>query len=813
MRTIRWVRFAGSGGNKRAILVDEIDRTMHGKLQQEKAIRRAGTTGPSLNPLIPSGMMRLNGFTCDTFELCASVSMIGTMKKRQTKRTIDFRHAPSSRWTCIGRPDDHHKTVVREDGALLYDYAQPVGAGRLSGMFHTEIAFHLPCADAPLDVRQDNDDPANSIVVTTVQYPLATLTMHAFGHAEKSGHRTDVVLWRIEAARGVQQFTAGLAISPVYHRYRSVRVDSHPATSAVRLEDASPETPAPPPAPYVLALSPAGYRRSADPMDWYNFAAGYRVSPAGALSRMALLDGGETLEGAVMIPRGHAETGHLDYAWAKRALRDERAFWKKLRIPRHAIEVPDPSVQAMISACARNILQAREEHGGLPEFQVGPTCYRNMWVVDGYYLLQVARYLGLGPDAERGTRALLRRVKPDGAICDIPEHTMETMISVATLVRQAELAGDRAMMEERWPVIMKAVEYVRELRRQARMGDPSSPEYGLLPKAYADGGIGGIRAEYLTTLWTLAGLNHAVRAARWIGRAEDERAIKAEFDSLMADFRARAKRDLVKLPDGTPYLRMWMREQSDHVIKPDFKGKLMPWQKLGLTSGTWAFCQSIYTGELFAPDDPLVKNLLALFDRVDERQGLPEGMGWLLDRSVWPYGGAFAAQVWLYHGRADKAVDYLYAFANHAAPTRVWREEQSLDYTGLGYCNGDMPHNWASAEFIHLVRNLLVVERGDTLELLAGLPAAWCRPGMRTRIDRTPTRFGEVSVDCRCDKKGRVRIAVQLDLGGAYKPGAVKLRLPAGARFGRVTVNGRPMAARSTGWIILPLRRRQVIDL
>ena len=723
---------------------------------------------------------------------------------KNNTRVIDFRHAPPSRWTCLGRPDDPFKTVIREDGALLYDYVHPAQGGRLSGLFHSVLEFRLPADRPPVACTQRSDHPGNSIVVTTQRYPKATLTLHSFGHAETDGRRTDVVLWRIEAHADAHRLVTALAVCPTFHRHRSSKVGQFPAVEAVRIEPAP--VPEPPSRPFVIALSPASFRRSDDPMDWYNFAAGYNIPPAGALSRMAVLEAGATLEGAVMIPQGHTDTAHLDYAWARRALTRERRFWRQQHIPRLALEVPDAAVQDFLTACARNILQARELRDGLPEFQVGPTCYRNLWVCDGYYLLQTARYLGLPEDAERGTQALLRRVKPDGSITDIPEHTMETIISVATLIRQAELSGDRGLLEQRWPIIQRALTYIRGLRRQARQLDPHAPEYGLLPKAYPDGGIGGTRAEYLTTLWTLSGLKMAARAARWLGQAADADTLQRDFDELMADFRTHAKRDLRRLPDGTPYLRMWMQGQSDHVIKPEFNGTLMPWQKLGLASGTWAFCQAIYTGEIFAPDDPLVLNLLRMFDLVDNRQGLPEGMGWLLDRSMWTYGPAFAAQVWLYAGRADKAVDYLYAFANHAAPTRVWREEQSLDFTGHGHANGDMPHNWASAEFIHLVRNLLVAERGEGLDLLFGLPAQWCRRGAKFRVEKTPTRFGPVSLRGSIDARGRGKITVQTDPAWPQPAEQIRIQLPPTARRTGVLLNRRPVKPDTEG--VLHLSRK-----
>ena len=136
----------------------------------------------------------------------------------------------------------------------------------------------------------------------------------------------------------------------------------------------------------------------------------------------------------------------------------------------------------------------------------------------------------------------------------------------------------------------------------------------------------------------------------------------------------------------------------------------------------------------------------------------------------------FYAEVWLYAGRPDKAIDYLYAFANHASPSRVWREEQSLVSShSAEYC-GDMPHNWGSAEFIRLVRNAIVMERGETLELLAGLPQEWLPTEEDAlEIESTPTRFGSVSVRLTVEgssKPRRYRLEYRRT-PGAVEPAAV----------------------------------------
>jgi hypothetical protein len=89
-----------------------------------------------------------------------------------------------------------------------------------------------------------------------------------------------------------------------------------------------------------------------------------------------------------------------------------------------------------------------------------------------------------------------------------------------------------------------------------------------------------------------------------------------------------------------------------------------------------------------------------------------------------------------------------------------WREEQKPVGQTPAYC-GDMPHNWASAEFIRLIRHLMVLERGAELHLLEGLPSAWTKPGAETRLTDIPTSYGQMSLALRIAPDGR---AATLDL-------------------------------------------------
>lgn len=64
---------------------------------------------------------------------------------------------------------------------------------------------------------------------------------------------------------------------------------------------------------------------------------------------------------------------------------------------------------------------------------------------------------------------------------------------------------------------------------------------------------------------------------------------------------------------------------------------------------------------------------------------------------------------------------------------------------------GDMPHNWASAEFIRLACHLLELDRGTELHLLEGIPREWLGAGMETSLREVATPFGPLTLTLKVD--------------------------------------------------------------
>lgn len=678
---------------------------------------------------------------------------------------IDFRHAPASSWTLICRPDDPRKTLVREDGALLYGFH---AAAFDAWHFDPVVEFTAQTTHAPVRITQETESARRAIVRTVVEYADQTLELLAFAAYE--GGRADVVQWRLTAGAGglltglrIDTYLRGRALAGVggqpHHEVHAVPADPMPATA--RWTDGLPTVNEAPPGTWRL--------RSLDHSLLGVYARGFRPA-SGLMTRPVVLAAGESVTGTIAIP--YDEISEI-------SLNAERHYWDTLALQRLELSVPDAGVQDLLTACARNMLQAREIEDGLPVLHVGPTIYRGLWLVDGHFLLEAARYLGWDDTADAGLDVLMRRVKPDGSIIQLAHepHLKETGIAIATMVRQAELTGDAEGLRRRWDAVRGAVAHIAELRERAKELPEGHPLHDLLPEAFGDGGLGGSRAEYTTAAWLMVGLKYSAAGARMLGEHADARSFGAAFDDLLDAFRRSAAAQRRITTEGLPYLPMAPAGSGTHQFLPHAdEHDVPPWRTIRPETATWALCHAIWPGEVFPPDEWLVTDLLDLLRSRDEPQGVPATTGWLPYRAVWTYAASFAAHACLYAGRPGKAIDYLYAFADHAAPTRVWREEQPFTGSGSIQICGDMPHNWASAEFIRLVRHLLVFERGDGLDLLGGAPDEWFAEGAVIRVERTPTRHGRLTLETRANAT-QVEVRVLREGGPDEVPAT--LRLPA----------------------------------
>jgi hypothetical protein len=632
--------------------------------------------------------------------------------------SIDFRYAPEDFQSTICFPDDPAKTVVGKWGDLRYDFPYSPFAG--INQFGTIVEFTLAGMRRDQWIRQTMEAPGIPILHTQIDRPNATIELIAFATRRDGEGRVDNVLMEIRA-KGED-----VIASPVV-RIRSCKsYHLQPKTGSATIVMREQETAA------WMACLPQ--HNPAHDIGWVEEEGGFRLTlEHGTATR------DEPLRVLFRLPQ-QGSSGSIDLSVDPESLLGEvRAWWRNWEAFHAPVRWTVPGIEGdFLTACARNIQQAREVKNGKLVFQVGPTVYRGLWIVDGNFLLEAARYLGFDDAADEGLLSEWRQQVPSGQIIASggKEHWKDTAIAMFTLVRACELKQDWSLLRNLAPNVGHAIEFLIQLRDEARKGDSPNGRYGLLAPGFPDGGIAGVRYDFTNTLWTLAGLR-AVGAANQKLQLPDLERAASFYSELRAAFDAAAKQEMVRDPRGFTYLPMLMRE--DEQMRDD------AWDRPRPQSAQWALSHTIFPGEVFAKDDPVVRGHIALMEACTE-EDIPAETGWLRHGGVWNYNAAFVAEVYLWAGLRDKAHRTFAGYLNHASPLHAWREEQPLQRALLGDNWGDMPHNWASAECIRYLRHMLALEDGQSLRLLEGLHPGDLRERSPFSLIQSPTRFGRISL-------------------------------------------------------------------
>jgi hypothetical protein len=631
-------------------------------------------------------------------------------------QAVDFRYAPRLSQATICFPDDPKKSLVGQAGDLRYEFGEEQLAGGED--FATVCTFSLAGMQDDRVVRQWLEDPHIPIVHTLIDRPAATLELTAFASRHGKEGRVDNVVLTI-----LPKLSKVAAIPRLHIRTcRKLKQITGPPNVAVNDTDAN-----------TLFLLAAKLGAAADFAQFWE-------------------EGGYTL----YLPHGEAEL-HQPLCYFVRfpqenqsadlltemvhepdaLLSEVREFWRQWR-PFGSVAWSYPGKHGeFLTACARNIQQAREMKDSRLVFEVGPTMYRNLWIVDGNFLLEAARYLGYDKEADEGLLSEWAKQLPSGQIVagGGGEHWKDTAIAIFTLVRQCELKQSWQLFKDLEPNVRRAIDFLAQLRRRARDGDSSNGRYGLLAPGFADGGIGGVRSEFTNTVWALAGLKAVVEAAERLGM--DFKTTRNFYEELRASFLSAAKKEMVRHPNGFEYLPMLAQDD------PAWKDA-DPWNRPRPQTAQWALSHAIFPGLVFDKNDPVVRGHMALMQACTQ-EDVPAETGWLWHDSIWNYNASFAAHVYLWAGLQDWADRTFRGFLNHASPLYCWREEQPLQQALVGQDWGDMPHNWASAECVRYLRHMLLLEDGQSLRLLDGV-ASSLGQGKTFSLEQSPTRFGRATL-------------------------------------------------------------------
>jgi hypothetical protein len=388
------------------------------------------------------------------------------------------------------------------------------------------------------------------------------------------------------------------------------------------------------------------------------------------------------------------------------------------------LELPDARLSEAIDANRRFLLLL---HDG-DEITPGPTTYHRFWFRDAAYLLAALDRYGFHAEAAQVLASYPGRQHADGFYFSQRHEWDANGAALWSLAEHWRLTRDAELLQPMVNSIAKGVRWIERKRHsKQRRRDPALR--GLLPAGVSAEHLGPFDYYYWDDFWALRGLIDGAELLRATGEA----AAGADADRFAAGLRADldASLELVAARLGTRAIPAGPRRRLDAAV-----------------IGSLAACHPL---ALRRPTDPAIA---ATADVVREQfmigdaffQGISHtGLGTYLTLQL--------AFVELEAGDR-RALNRLWWMLGAATPTWTWPE--AIHPRLSGGCVGDGHHGWAAADFLNLVRNVLVREvpagwaaDGDPggLALCTLFPREWLGFGVEVRD--APTHHGMLSYALR----------------------------------------------------------------
>jgi hypothetical protein len=440
-----------------------------------------------------------------------------------------------------------------------------------------------------------------------------------------------------------------------------------------------------------------------------------------------------------------------------------RRFWRGQLAAAATFEIPDTLVNLAWRASLVTLIACQERDSGLWVPIGSPFQYRDVWLRDGARVVRALSVAGLAGMAREDAQTLARFQLPAGAFIsqrgqlDGTGQALWAFEQAATLPPSANAA--RAFL----PAARAGLDWIRRQRLStARLGLPWG---GLLPHADPRDGELVRGALVGDDAWAIAGC----RAVAALAHTAGDDTLARDATTEAEDYR-------------TVFLRTLARSRHPDV-PPSWPGAGRDWGNAAVG----------YPTRVLAADDP---RLAALAKRM-RAPGTPTGLVCYGSAdSLHTYLGADLAQWSLLADRPQESRAWLAGVLAHSSSTLGQAEIVARDG---GFGANLPPHATAAATLVDLMRNMLVGDTRDTLELAAGAPLEWWAGA---RLERAPTRFGVTSVRLDRPAAGMLRARIEpLSV-------PVRVRVPDGLRAVTAVSPGARVAAGR--WVEAPAGTREI---
>jgi hypothetical protein len=372
------------------------------------------------------------------------------------------------------------------------------------------------------------------------------------------------------------------------------------------------------------------------------------------------------------------------------------------------VSLPDKKLEELFNSSLKAIVLHSEK-----EIYPGPYTYKYFWFRDAVFILNAMLAANMKRKAGEMIDGFIAKQLPSGYFRS-QEGEWDSNGQVLWIIgKYCEMTAEP--LKKTWTAaVKKAARWIERKRLPRSSGEPHS---GLLPAGFSAEHFGPNDYYYWDDMWAVAGLKSAAVLMESIGNSEDARGFGRSADDLSACL----EKSLASALRGVTGETM----PSSPYRRPD-------------SASVGTLCVSYPLGLWGARDKRVLSTCDMLLDKFTVKGGFYHQIA---HSGINAYLSLHIAQSLLRAG--DKRYYSLVrAVADMASPTGQWPE--AVHPATGGGCMGDGQHMWAAAEWVMMIRNMLVREEfsPDRLILCSGIPEKWLEDPCKIRFGPCLNCFG-----------------------------------------------------------------------
>ncbi len=355
----------------------------------------------------------------------------------------------------------------------------------------------------------------------------------------------------------------------------------------------------------------------------------------------------------------------------------------------------------------------------------GPTEYHRFWCRDAAYLISALDRAGYHDYAREALNQFIIRQRNDGFFYSHEGEFDSNGEGIWVLSEHAKLTHDINWLESVYEPIEKAADWLIFSRNKEKKEAPKGKENlvkGLLPPGFSAEHLGPSDYFYWDNFWGVTGLREAAYIARLLQKEAAER-LKKEYEMYLLDLYASTS----KLFEKYQFLPVGPFRECDSAIIANL-------------------CAYHPTKLWDSSNEILMKTAKTIYEKFTFKGGFFHEVAW---NCYGTYLTMHLAQIFHEANDQEKVFEILNWLSKNQTCSMGWAEGISPQTMQGGM--GDCPHGWASADWIHLLRNLFCTEGHDgSVKLLSGMPLKYLKKGVAA--SNLVTHFGGIDFTAKLVK-------------------------------------------------------------